>query len=88
LNTKARDEPSGVAAVTGAVAMAIPSSACMTATPIIVRAIPAARNQAANAPTPAAMITMKKPMPLPSSRTIVVHTLRNEAMIATATPAR
>ena len=68
--------------------MAMPSSACMTATPSMVRAMPAGRNQAAKPPTIAAMMTRKKPMPLPSSRTTVNHTLRNDVISATADPAR
>ena len=88
LNAKALKNSPGTFAVTGAVAIRMPAIACMIATPSIVRAIPAGRNQAANQPTATAMITMKKPMPLPSSRTMVVHTVRNEATIATATPAR
>lgn len=82
------DPPSGSAAVDGAVAIATPSSACIMATPSMARAIPAGRNQAANPPVPAASITRKKPMPLPSSRTSVVHNVRNAVASATATPAR
>ncbi len=88
LNSNDLDGPSGMLAVDRAVAIAIPSKTCMAATPIMARAMPAARNRAANAPTAAAMITMKKPMPSPSSRTIVVHTLRNDATSAAAAPAR
>jgi hypothetical protein len=88
LNSSAFKDSPGTAAVIGAVAMRVPTATCMTATPTMVRAMPAGRNQAANQPTPTARITMKKPIPLPSSRTIVVHTVRNAATVATTIPAR
>ncbi len=88
LNTSALNEPSGWLAMIGAVALARPKRACMTATPSMVRAMPAGSNQAAKAPTAAARMIRKKPMPVPSSRTRVVHTVRNDATSATATPAR
>jgi hypothetical protein len=53
-----------------------------------VRLIPAARNEAENAPTAIAMTSMKKPIPLPSSRTTVVQIVRSEDASATAAPAR
>ena len=56
LATRALRPRSGSVAVTGAVAIAVANRACMIATPSIVRAIPSARNQAANAPTSAAII--------------------------------
>ena len=39
LNAKALNAPSGTLAVTGAVAMAMPTSACIAATPSIARAM-------------------------------------------------
>ena len=47
LNSKAFNEAPGMLAVDGTVAVATPSKACMMATPSIVRAMPAGRNQAA-----------------------------------------
>jgi hypothetical protein len=72
--------------VIGAVAMAMPSSAYMIATPVMVGAVPPGRNPHATQPTIAVMINMKNPMPFPSSRTIVVHTVRNDVRTATPTP--
>src|SRR5690349_16324359 len=59
LNSKTLDGPPGALAVIGAVAISKPRSNCIAPTPSMARAIPADRNQAAKAPTPAARITMK-----------------------------
>jgi hypothetical protein len=88
LNASIFDDAPGTAAVIGAVAMATPSNACMIATPTIPRAIPEARNHAEKAPTAAAIITMKKPIPLPSSRTIVVQIVTRDVTSAIVAPAR
>ena len=88
LDSRMWSAPPGSFAIDGAVARRAASNACMIAMPSIVRAIPADRNQAETAPTAAAMISMENAMPLPSSLTIVVHIVRNDAASATPTPNR
>jgi hypothetical protein len=84
---QALNELSGVLALDGAVAMATASNACMIATPSMVRAMPAGRNQAENPPTNAAMISRKNRCHC-HHRERLCHTVRNDVTSATPTPAR